>query len=280
MSTVVSQLQEELDFLRPELIEIRKKRENYHMWLVQRGENDDKIQTKLKHLSKSDLSESLEDNTSKLVSMENLTDVPGTNKNQSESVYETSTNKVEESVEYSEHQNSLNWYVPDFTREQAIETLKSKPNGTYLVRPNSKPNSKYILSLVASEEIKHILIDENQSGCFIKSNFNQRRLPANLNMEHDIDLSSRSPSVSSFCSTEKALSQSMSSSSLKSLGSSGSIAHTNDESNNSTCSKSQEIIKFKSLTDLIIYYSKNQIKTNNIVLDTVLMYPAYFNIRL
>ena len=41
----LSELQEKLDSLRPELIELRKKRENYHMWLLQRGENEDKIQT-------------------------------------------------------------------------------------------------------------------------------------------------------------------------------------------------------------------------------------------
>ena len=34
--------------MRPEIIELRKKRENYHMWLVQRGENDDNIQNALK----------------------------------------------------------------------------------------------------------------------------------------------------------------------------------------------------------------------------------------
>ena len=43
----LGELQEKLDALRPELIELRKKRENYHMWLLQRGENDDKIQTVL-----------------------------------------------------------------------------------------------------------------------------------------------------------------------------------------------------------------------------------------
>lgn len=48
LSKILSQLQEELDMLRPELIELRKKRENYHMWLLQRGENDDKIQARLK----------------------------------------------------------------------------------------------------------------------------------------------------------------------------------------------------------------------------------------
>lgn len=48
LGTILAQLQEELDLLRPELIELRKKRENYHMWLLQRGENDDKIQAKLK----------------------------------------------------------------------------------------------------------------------------------------------------------------------------------------------------------------------------------------
>lgn len=51
LNKVLVQLQEELDMLRPELIELRKKRENYHMWLLQRGENDDKIQNNLKGFS-------------------------------------------------------------------------------------------------------------------------------------------------------------------------------------------------------------------------------------
>ncbi len=43
----LSELQEKLDAQRPELIELRKKRENYHMWLLQRGENEEKIQTEI-----------------------------------------------------------------------------------------------------------------------------------------------------------------------------------------------------------------------------------------
>ena len=48
LGLIAHQLQEELDLLRPELIEMNKKRENYHMWLVQRGENDEKIQVTMK----------------------------------------------------------------------------------------------------------------------------------------------------------------------------------------------------------------------------------------
>ena len=45
LNLTLVELQDKLDTIRPELVELRKKRENYHMWLLQRGENDDKIQT-------------------------------------------------------------------------------------------------------------------------------------------------------------------------------------------------------------------------------------------
>ena len=45
----------------------------------------------------------------------------------------------------------------------------SRENGTYLVRPSSNPAAKYVISLVINNQIKHVLIEENQSGCFLKS---------------------------------------------------------------------------------------------------------------
>jgi chromosome segregation ATPase len=50
LKKIINDIQAQIDVLRPELDEMRKRRENYHMWLVQRGENDDKIQTVLKSI--------------------------------------------------------------------------------------------------------------------------------------------------------------------------------------------------------------------------------------
>lgn len=150
LNTIVHQLQEELDLLRPELVEFNKKRENYHMWLVQRGETDTKIQDKLQRQSKLDL----------------------------DNMYLTSSSlSTDQTVD--PHQDSTNWFRHDMSREDAIQALTGRAEGTYLVRSNSKPLSKYILSLVVQspDNIKHILIEEDSSGCFLKSLKNDTSSP-------------------------------------------------------------------------------------------------------
>lgn len=268
LSKILSQLQEELDMLRPELIELRKKRENYHMWLLQRGENDDKIQARLKGSQSSSflifpfmlnynktyliLKEDIKNmgnqpsdaeanqmaslSTGQLKSsssMQNLETLTGDSvmntsnekRKSSESssdfrvppetlpisaavttaatasstvespasasnIYETtailytSSSSRSDSHDKDPHANSLNWYLPDCDRDQAYKLLSHQPNGAYLVRPNLKQlNPKYILSLVHENQVKHILIEEDPTGCFIKSNFSipdrhQNRLPS------------------------------------------------------------------------------------------------------
>ncbi|CAF0924191.1 unnamed protein product [Brachionus calyciflorus] len=228
LNTVMNQLQEEIDLLRPELIEIRKKRENYHMWLVQRGENDDKIQNNLKIMSKKDLNESFD--MKSLSSNDTITQ-------------DYSLREVDP------HSNSLNWFIPDCSREKAIEILSSKSNGTYLVRTNTKPNSKYILSLVSQGEIKHILIDENQSGCFLKSSYIKRRLLLNPSREN----SDQDPLTSSTSSLNTSLDDSKN----------DDIKHYDDT-----------LPKFNTLTELIVFYSQNTIKLGNLILDCNLCYPV------
>ncbi|RNA43297.1 phosphatidylinositol 3-kinase regulatory subunit alpha [Brachionus plicatilis] len=226
-NTVLSQLQEEVDLLRPDLVEMRKKRENYHMWLIQRGENDDKIQNNLERMSSVNLNESLD------LSQETQM-----------CLSEISEDYCEKNVDI--HANSLNWFIADCTRERAIEFLKSKPNGTYLVRPNSKPNSKYILSMVCNGEIRHILIEENNSGCFLKSSYIKRRMALNSARDEQDYLNSSALSLNS----------------------------SFDDTKNSD-SGSEEEIKFKTLTELIVFYSKNLIKLGNLVLDDKLSLPAF-----
>lgn len=229
-NTVINQLQEELDLLRPELVEMRKKRENYHMWLIQRGENDDKIQNNLEKLSNIN-QEIFFDNTKTFLS-------------------EINQHNGDKNIDM--HENSINWFIADCTREQAMEFLQSKPNGTYLVRPNTKPNSKYILSMICSGIIKHILIEENSSGCFLKSSYFKRRMVFNSTPrdEHDYLNSSETNLDNSF-----------------------------DEITKGDSLRSEEEIKFKTLTELIVFYSKNPIKLGNLILDNKLMFPAFFSYK-
>lgn len=84
---------------------------------------------------------------------------------------ETYKNNTEKSIyETNPHANSLNWYLAECDRDKACLLLSNQNDGTYLIRPNLKQVSpKYVLSFVHQGEIKHILIEEDSSGCFITS---------------------------------------------------------------------------------------------------------------
>ena len=284
LNTVVNQLQEELDVLKPELIEVRKKRENYHMWLLQRGENDTKIQTVLKssdsnsNITNKDNNTLVNDNfdMKQSVSMGNLDKIgqESFKKNDMKLSYESPQKNDNEYVS-SLYLNSLNWYKADCTREEANEILNSKQNGTFLVRPSTHPSSKYVISLIYQDQIKHILVDENQNGCFLKSALLHRRLPPHPTQNQSQDqLSSqnsltKSSSSSSLNSTDKQMNSSTSVSSLSSV--TNESTNIDDQSN-----KMDSTIKyFKTLTELVVFYSSNQIKTAAFSLtDAKLTHPA------
>lgn len=279
----LSELQEKLDFLRPEIIELRKKRENYHMWLLQRGENEDKIQTVIEparaQLTQNQSQDGLLDNYDPIsrqkselntdstysrikpsVSMGDLNSIKESNiLNQPDDLTNNTTyfvleNKNEETYSYMD---SLNWFRADFTRDKAEEVLKDRPNGTFLVRSSQFPGSKYVLSLMFNQII-HILIDEFQNKYFLKSN-NQRRMKYTLS----------NSSISSGSST-RSRSPSSSDQILTSKSSTNSLSLANDENLNS-------IMKFDTLTDLIIYYSKNELRIGTQSWNTVLSWPAFYN---
>lgn len=241
LKTVVSQLQEELDLMRPELIEMRKKRENYHMWLIQRGENDDKIQNVMKS---SEIS--LEDDLNKIT--------------------KTPINLKPNSL----HSNSLNWYSAECDRNKAIVILESQVNGTYLVRLSSQPSFKYVLSVKVQDSIKHLPIEENQTGCFIKSLQKRRAQRIGVVSSSNNNSRSTSPTTSSTNSNENLLKSSESMFSISSLMS-------NDETNLNTSNESSQesILKFKTLTELIVFYSENNLKADSIYLETKLVNPAF-----
>jgi hypothetical protein len=243
LKKVVSQLQEELDLMRPELIEMRKKRENYHMWLIQRGENDDKIQNVMKS---SEIS--LEDDLDKIPNNLNSNTL---------------------------HSNSLNWYSAECDRNKAIEILESKKDGTYLVRLSMQPSFKYVLSVVVQNSIKHLPIEENQSGCFLKSS--QKRLAHRIGATSSNNNSrSTSPSNSSTNSTDNLLKTSESMSSIYSINSMSGAKSDDSILNKSNASSQESILKFKTLAELIVYYSENNLKADNIYLETKLVNPAFF----
>ena len=240
LHTVVCQLQEELDLMRPELIELRKKRENYHMWLLQRGENDENIQNVLKS------PQSVDEDASK------------------------AAKKAPESL-ISIHANSLNWYSADCEREKAVEILGSRENGTYLVRLSTNPAFKYVLSVVIQNSVKHLLIEENQTGCFLKST--QKRLQRRLDYASNNNSRSGSPMHSvDFSSTENIIKSSASCTSVSSINSMNTTQ--SDDSIVSKCADNT-VVKFKTLKELVVFYSENALKLDNISLDAKLVHPAF-----
>ena len=189
LNIIIQQLSDELEQLRPDMIEMRKKRENYHMWLIQRGESDDQIMKILK--------------TPKIPALSSTISASSSSLDTSDMYVGKFTEKP-----IDLHENSVNWFSVTIDRAKADELLSNGENGTYLVRPGSK--AKYVLSVIYNNDIKHCLIDEDADGCFIKT------------------------------------------------------------------SDGTKTRKFSSLTNLIVYYSKNTLKNYNSALDTCLMYPALF----
>jgi hypothetical protein len=246
LNTIVHQLQEELDLLRPELVEMNKKRENYHMWLVQRGENDEKIQAKMKTQSKIDFGNFYEPAKQVLASTKSL---------------DSNFDSLDLYGGYSAHENSLNWFRADFSRDDAIAALSGRADGTYLLRPNSKPISNYVLSIVYQGQVKHILIEEDNTGCYIKT-------LGGAGQQKQVDESQSKSQFLSVDSKDRTLSRSSSSlSSLSSTGSTLQIGELDSAANNP--------LKFKTLTELVAHYSTNRIKDSNIDLDIILVCPAF-----
>jgi hypothetical protein len=291
----LSELQEKLDSIRPELIELRKKRENYHLWLLQRGENEDKIQTVIEPV-RAQTNEnnliSIHDNYDSIslitntdnnrviktcVSMGDLNNVLNNNNSSLNNLVEsldtttTTTAITNDSIIYSKTEDlsslpyimdSINWFRADFTREKAEEILKDKSNGTFLVRSSMYPGSKYVLSVVNENQPIHILIDELHNKYFLKSN-NQRRIHNTLsqpmNLLQGMVSRSRSPSTSSVSGKRVG-------SMIKSASNSSSLSNDENEKDS----------KFETLTDLIIFYSKNELKVKNQSWNMILSYPAFY----
>ena len=165
------------------------------------------------------------------------------------------------------HLDSLNWFRADLTRDQTEEELKNKPSGTYLVRRSSYASNKYVLSVVANlNQIIHIVIDESQNKYCLKPQNKQRRLEFKARSDTNRSVSPMNESKSlSDCALSGNLSNS-----------SSSITSSQDDLRNL---KRDQINKFDTLTDLIVFYSTNTLpvdKNLNIVLQT----PAFCDLLL
>ena len=160
--------------------------------------------------------------------------------------------------EVSTHFDSVNWYRADYTREQAEDELKEKSVGTYLVRTSAYANSKYVLSVMSQfNQIIHVVIDESHEKYFLKSQNQHRRI---VNKDSNLlneSKRSRSPSVSDKLSSSTST-MSSSESDMRTL-------------------KRESIDKFETLTDLVVFYSKNMLQIGNKTWNVVLTKPAFLD---
>lgn len=162
----------------------------------------------------------------------------------------------------------MNWFRADYKREEAENELKDKPIGTYLVRSSAYANSKYVLSVMSQfNQIIHVIIDESHDKYFLKSHNQPRRMATNDSNIMNEAKRSRSPSQADTMSD-------------KFSNSSSSIASSSTDDTAMRNLKRDSIEKFDTLTDLVVYYSKNMLQIGNKTWNIVLSNPAFYGKQL
>ena len=272
MRHLLAQLQEELDVAKPELVELRKKRENYHMWLVQRGENDDRIQDALNNEAPTSSSIQQQADPSSVVPLSPPPPPPppssrGDDHLSFEASSPTTSKKKlkqpqttpppQQQQQASSLLDSLNWYRSECDRDEATRLLAEREQGTFLLRPCKHPNAKYVLSVAHAGQVKHVLVDETSDGCFIKSVNTARRrgLPSQTTNNSSSSLVSIAAAAAAATTT---------------------TADTTDTvATNDATADEMAPRPFKTLSELVAYYSTHEIRATNLHLDTTLKHPAF-----
>uniref|UniRef100_A0A669D8M4 Phosphatidylinositol 3-kinase regulatory subunit gamma n=1 Tax=Oreochromis niloticus TaxID=8128 RepID=A0A669D8M4_ORENI len=118
-----------MNSLKPDLIQLRKIRDQYLVWLNHKG-----------------------------VRQKRINDWLGIkNENTDEGYF------VSEEDENLPHYDEKNWFVGDLNRTQAEELLLGKPDGAFLIRESSKKGC-YACSVVVEGEVKHCVIYSTPRG--------------------------------------------------------------------------------------------------------------------
>uniref|UniRef100_A0A7N8WM30 Phosphatidylinositol 3-kinase regulatory subunit gamma n=1 Tax=Mastacembelus armatus TaxID=205130 RepID=A0A7N8WM30_9TELE len=118
-----------MNSLKPDLIQLRKIRDQYLVWLNQKGVRQKRINDWLGIL----------------------------NENTDEGYF------VSEEDENLPHYDEKSWFVGDLNRTQAEELLLGKPDGAFLIRESSKKGC-YACSVVVEGEVKHCVIYSTPRG--------------------------------------------------------------------------------------------------------------------
>ncbi|XP_042276288.1 phosphatidylinositol 3-kinase regulatory subunit alpha-like [Thunnus maccoyii] len=123
------EIDKKMNSIKPDLIQLRKTRDQYLMWLTQKGVRQRKLNEWL-----------------------------GLKNETTEDEY----SMVDDEEDLPHHDERL-WRLGNINRLQAESLLRGKRDGTFLVRDSSKPGC-YACSVVVDGEVKHCVINKTTSG--------------------------------------------------------------------------------------------------------------------
>ncbi|XP_034630699.1 phosphatidylinositol 3-kinase regulatory subunit alpha isoform X1 [Trachemys scripta elegans] len=121
------EIDKRMNSIKPDLIQLRKTRDQYLMWLTQKGVRQKKLNEWLGNENTDDQYSMVEDDE----------DLP--------------------------HHDERTWNVGNINRSQAENLLRGKRDGTFLVRESSKQGC-YACSVVVDGEVKHCVINKTPTG--------------------------------------------------------------------------------------------------------------------
>ncbi|NXN88024.1 P85A kinase, partial [Bombycilla garrulus] len=121
------EIDKRMNSIKPDLIQLRKTRDQYLMWLTQKGVRQKKLNEWLGNENAEDQYSMVEDDE----------DLP--------------------------HHDERTWNVGNINRSQAENLLRGKRDGTFLVRESSKQGC-YACSVMVDGEVKHCVINKTPTG--------------------------------------------------------------------------------------------------------------------
>ncbi|CAJ1060871.1 phosphatidylinositol 3-kinase regulatory subunit gamma-like [Xyrichtys novacula] len=114
-----------MNSLKPDLVQLRKIRDQYLLWLTQQGTRQNQINDWLGL------------------------------RNEEEDPYTLADDS---------HQEEQSWYVGGMRRKEAEELLRGRRDGTFLIRDSQTQKGSFACSVVADGEVKHCVINRTSTG--------------------------------------------------------------------------------------------------------------------
>uniref|UniRef100_A0A7N8YMX2 Phosphoinositide-3-kinase, regulatory subunit 2 (beta) n=1 Tax=Mastacembelus armatus TaxID=205130 RepID=A0A7N8YMX2_9TELE len=127
------EIDKKMNSLKPDLMQLRKIRDQYLIWLTQKGTRQKKINEWLG--IKNDVDDPV------FCSLSRLLIRCG-----------------------SPHHDECTWYVGDIKRTQAEEMLRGKCDGTFLIRESQSQKGSYACSVIVDSDTKHCVIYKTATG--------------------------------------------------------------------------------------------------------------------